>query len=147
MGADINLIDRALLRLQHGLHKGGYTDDDGTICCTEAALIMAVLDEDYELEDEAGHFEPGEVFELMESEDGLAMSLVAPPFSHVLRSDRFNRLRNATEEVAREQFPERLCENGTIAEFNDHPDTTLGDVTAILEKAALNAPADVLGES
>ena len=37
--------------------------------------------------------------------------------------------------VAQEQFPERRAVG--VVDFNDHPDTTLEDVIAVLEKAAI----------
>ena len=39
-------------------------------------------------------------------------------------------------EVIREQFPERVGGVGA-SRFNDHPDTTVDDVTRVMEKAAV----------
>ncbi len=52
------------------------------------------------------------------------------------------RLRGIMDEVAVEQYPDRvglspLAYSSKFAEFNDHPDTTEDEVVAVMEKAAI----------
>lgn len=133
------LIDRALQRLHRGHVKGGYTDDEGVGCCFEGALILAMLDEDHEYES-SGRFTPHDVFR----SDDTPYDQVWSPFLHARQSDRLSEIRETAEQVIAEQFPERRVDS--IADFNDHPDTTIGDIEMVLDKTATLLPPEVLGE-
>ena len=52
----------------------------------------------------------------------------------------YSKIRNLMSEVAEEQFPERVrARDGrcAFAQFNDHKDTTEGEVIAVMEKSAV----------
>lgn len=137
----MNLIDRARRRLDAGHMKGGYTDSEGIRCCLEGALIMALLDEDADLEKDAGRFEPGDVFYTQDT----SYDQIAHPFVSTRRSERFVAIRMECEAITDTQFPDR-GPFAHIAEFNDHPDTTLDEIYMVLDKAAANLPPEVLGD-